>query len=439
LRVIKIIVCVLLIATVTGAWINAIGKVQTSGTEYDHFIEAATKSFELGLFDQSVEQYKSALSIRPSLELWQKIKEVRSAQYSAIPDERVRADYIADMQAALLTYSEEKDFWITVLNLQLAGERDADAYRAAKEAIRAVGSVDEIVAIADALRYKTEVDYRIWSDIKTPMTGFVTAAKNDLFYMLNNTGDTVRGEFSYIGPISADGYGVYQTSRGFRLMDLEGVERAVFPGNVETAGVYASDVKLVPLKVNGKWRYYGLDDYAQTEVYDAASAFVNGYAVVSMENKWFVIDADATVVRELPFDEVQFGLGGEFLQHGVIIAKSAGKWRLYNEKYEQIGDFSADGMDVCNNGELIAYQENGKWGFVAVDGSIAIEAQYAAAKSFSDGLAAVRMNDSLFGFIDDKGILRIAGEYPDAGYFAENGGCFVLTKDGWQLLKFALK
>ena len=58
------------------------------------------------------------------------------------------------------------------------------------------------------------------------------------------------------------------------------------------------------------------------------------------------------------------------------------------------------------------------------DGKTVIEPQFAEAKSFSDGLAAVS-DGTHWGYIDHQGRLVIDYQFLEADYFTEDGVAFV--------------
>ena len=76
-------------------------------------------------------------------------------------------------------------------------------------------------------------------------------------------------------------------------------------------------------------------------------------------------------------------------------------------QYDDAEDFSEG---------LAAVKLNEKWGFVDRTGQMAIPCQYDSAGQFSDGLAAVRLNGK-WGFIDQTGRVVIPCQYDSAGQF----------------------
>ena len=110
---------------------------------------------------------------------------------------------------------------------------------------------------------------------------------------------------------------------------------------------------------------------------------------------------------------------------------------MFDTNFKQIGNFEADDIDICVNAEHIAFQKNGKWGFVNAKGKVVLEPQYAKAKSFANGYAAVCNENALWGFINEEYALVIDYQYKDAFYFSQQETCMVSTADGFvQMLRF---
>lgn len=70
-------------------------------------------------------------------------------------------------------------------------------------------------------------------------------------------------------------------------------------------------------------------------------------------------------------------------------------------------------------GPAPAKGENGKWGFLAPDGTWAVEAKYLEVKPFQGELAAAREKE-LWGYLDAKGNWKIPPRFSWAGEFSEN-------------------
>ncbi len=64
--------------------------------------------------------------------------------------------------------------------------------------------------------------------------------------------------------------------------------------------------------------------------------------------------------------------------------------------------------------QLVAFKEDGKFGFKDEKGKVIIAPKYSGAEDFSEGLACVSLNDA-WGFIDETGKVVIPFKY-NAGY-----------------------
>ena len=91
--------------------------------------------------------------------------------------------------------------------------------------------------------------------------------------------------------------------------------------------------------------------------------------------------------------------------------------------------------------ELVKDKENGLWGYVdKSSGRVVIFYQYAEAKEFSEGLAAVRF-EGKWGFIDKKGVVVIPHKYKSVKNFSngyamvqEDGFWGAIDKNGTQII-----
>lgn len=76
-----------------------------------------------------------------------------------------------------------------------------------------------------------------------------------------------------------------------------------------------------------------------------------------------------------------------------------------------------EGAESFSEG-LAAVRLNGKWGFIDKEGKVVVPCKYDGAGSFSEGLAAVMLNDK-WGFIDKTGKEVAACQYYDVSEFSE--------------------
>lgn len=106
---------------------------------------------------------------------------------------------------------------------------------------------------------------------------------------------------------------------------------------------------------------------------------------------------------------------------------------------KKISDFECDDIDICIDNNLIAFQKNGKWGFVDTKGKVVVEPKYAKAKSFANNMAAVCNDTGSWGYINSDYKLVIDYKYLDAYYFNKNGTSIIsMTENTYQIVHFLL-
>jgi hypothetical protein len=430
MRAVKMVVCVLLLALLAGGWASFLGARGEVSSEYDNYIADAEKSREKGLYAQAVEQFKLADSIKANVGVWKSIRDVYEKYAAEIPASAVKKAYVSDMLTAAAKYTEETEFYLSALLVQM----ESGDYRAAKRtselALKNNAANDEIERISKQLKYMTRLDYKGWASVSPESNGRYVASDGAVSVIIDGAGEEKSERFEFIGAVGASGHAAVLTERGFRLIDAGGVERAVLPEGIEEAGVYNEETMLLPLMTGGKWRYFSVEDERfRPGEYAAAGTFVNGRAAVLSGWKWTLIDASGETAEELPFEEIKLKSGGEYIRSGIIIAREGGTWGLFDGKYRRIGELAADDIDAYLGG-YIAFAQKGKWGFADANGNVVKEPEYFGARSFSNGLAAVKNADGLWGFVNDAFELVIPYEYLDADYFSAGGTCYVSAEPG---------
>lgn len=168
--------------------------------------------------------------------------------------------------------------------------------------------------------------------------------------------------------------------------------------------------------------------------YTHATSFSEGYAFVQQNGTWFLMDTNFKLVKELPFSEVEEDDYGYACHYGLVVAKEGEKWHLYNASGDPVGNLEADEMDLpLEENGLIAFRQNGKWGYVDFNGSIVVSPTYEGAKSQSMGYGAVKI-DGKWGYIDHSGTLLIPAIFQEAYGVSPEGTAWVKNSAGYNLL-----
>lgn len=200
---------------------------------------------------------------------------------------------------------------------------------------------------------------------------------------------------------------------------------------------------------------------AFTAVFETATPFQNGFAVVSNDHKYQVITSLGQPVSDARWAEISptangyalaFGKNGDraLLQGGKIVFQTkarllgspapdgtvlflqpeTGKMGLLNVNTgKEALSAQFDHLRPFSEG-LAAALVGSAWKFVDVSGKPISAQQYEGANAFSGGLAAVRRHGK-WGFINKKEDWTIPAQYDQVTDF-QNGNAFAQTGDTWK-------
>lgn len=196
--------------------------------------------------------------------------------------------------------------------------------------------------------------------------------------------------------------------------------------------------------INNGWILFSLDgkyDYMTSSMivpeeirFDDATNFKNGVAAVQKDGKWALMNSQMEMITDYLFEDVLRDEFNTCINNGVIFVQKDGKYYMVNAEGSRIVETGFDdAYPFVSDGPAAVCME-GLWGFVDSQGSIVIEPQYEAAKSFNIGLGAV-CQDGLWGYINTSNVMRIECQYEDCLPFSGNGVTAVRERDAWTYIK----
>lgn len=422
----KLIVIIGISAAAAMGWLSfAVGRVEDDAA-YRKQLAQAEEWSGMGLYQRAIGAYEQAIAYKSTEENWKSLTDAYEKLYAE--NEEIYREYTKALAAAVESCPKELDYYKKLAALyEESGDYDS-AYQYLKKAVES-GFED-----ADLKQRYTESRYRCYLR-EAEYERFLPESGGSYAVMNGGKWDwlTTAGYYEnrigylYLNQKTEDGGWLYASETESRLLDREGQVMGIFPFSCQEAGIFSEGY--IPVKSGDLYDYY--NEYAQKVFggYDVAGAFFEGTAAVQEAGSWYVIDAAGERVSG-PYDDIVLDGCGYYNRQGIVLAADEqGVYRIYDEKWKQVGDFACDEIDFCTADGLIAYREGNVWGYVNKDGAVVIEPQYDAAKSFSSGLAAV-CTDEKWGFIDLENNLVIPCEYLDADYFNSDGSCMVCT---WQI------
>ena len=432
-KIVPIILFVMLGISWLACLNSGIGQYRT----YRNHAELAQKSVEMGLYEQAIEEYKEMLSYRKTDDTWENIKKAYELLYAENEDPYIRNCYVSDMAQAAEDYPHKAEYWKIQLNLYMEEKNYSKAYEVTKKAVKVPVKDEEIQTAYKKLLYMVKTDYQLYTDYRTCLNGYISVCDGNKWKVLDEQGKVLTGSYDLIGLINDDGKGIYMDQTAAWLMDRKEIARERFSLEITDAGYYSESLELVPVQTGGIWKYLKVDGSFLPGEYEMAGSFYDGRAAVKKDGQWYLIDEKGQQASDRTFEDIKLDLYGCHQQGDIILAKENGAYHIYDKDLKQVGDFSSDDVDICINDGLIAFQKDGKWGYVNTKGEVIVEPSYEGAKSFSNGMAAVQNEDLLWGFINKDYELVIDPVYLDAGYFTSEETCMVsTTENNYQIQRY---
>lgn len=195
----------------------------------------------------------------------------------------------------------------------------------------------------------------------------------------------------------------------------------------------STENKLIPFLKGNKFGFVDVNkNLVISPVYEEASPFSNGLALVKLKGKYGYVNEKGEEVIPLKYDNAQsfsdevafVNVGARKNEAGFI---EGGKWGAIDKTGREIIAFKYDEALPFSEKLAAVGREVGygwKWGFIDKTGKEVIPIKYDSARTFSEGLAAINKGSSYvgkgkWGYIDKTGKEVITIKYHEAGNFSE--------------------
>jgi len=151
--------------------------------------------------------------------------------------------------------------------------------------------------------------------------------------------------------------------------------------------------------------------------YENAYSFSEGLAAVQLQGKWGYINKSGELIIEARFDSWH-----GYFSEGLAFVSIEEKWQVIDKQGNSVFHLPS-GYSICRDsgfseGLSVLEHDSGTYGFVNKKGGIVISPCFERAYSFSEGLAAVKL-DGKWGFIDKNGKFIISPRFEHANSFSE--------------------
>ncbi|MFN8550783.1 MAG: WG repeat-containing protein [Candidatus Obscuribacterales bacterium] len=243
---------------------------------------------------------------------------------------------------------------------------------------------------------------------------------------------------------------------------VDSAGRIAIEPQFDYAGYFVCD--MAPVRIGRLYGYINRTGSVVVDtMYDDAKQFKNRLGIVCKNGRWGCIDENGKYIVEPRYD------GLDWSKDNLLLAKQGEKVGLIDcsgkvlcsPQFDEIGQFLGEYAIVANQGlkgiidrsgavtikprfhDLDVFAENlaraavkndnGQmlWGYINPQGEFVIPPTFTEAKSFSDGLAAVRSTDcGKFGFISPEGKLAIDHRFDDAYSFRCGRSTIAVATEG---------
>ena len=411
-----IIIVVVILNIVVGFF--AAQTLMGKKSDYEIKLDQARAYAEQNLCSKSIASYQEVIALKDSAAVRCEMVDVYDKGLE-IGEFTKKYAVFSDVDLMIDAFRDDLNLYEKIASLNLKYENYENCAKILMQARDFNLSSDLLTEIKEQIRYRYQKNYSMYTQVAPMFDGAYAVVAENVFSYLKDDGSTLlNGNFTYASSFN-EGYAVVKrvnpegTEQMF-VIDKTGARQFYFPETAETSsgvGVAKNSdgekLLLLSVKDGEKYMYYYLNGEKAFGDYQFAGRFRNNVAAVQdAEGHWSLINGLGERITETTFEDVVCNEFDECAPKGLILAKKDGKYHIYNLNVEQVGTFACDGAKAFVN-DLAAFRQGDLWGYVDQEGNVVIEPQYEDAKSFSNGLGAVKVGADYFGVPEET-----AEEFP---------------------------
>lgn len=438
-KVMPLAILMVMITLLFISWGN-ISKYNTRiKAQFNGYMTAAQEYEDKQIYVDAVMQYEKAFSLKPDdYDLAVKIKDLYATlnnggqyieQYLAACEKlRKMNPEIAENHYVLINYYWDQEAYDTAYEYLKAAQKHLPDDEEIKAKIRKIKGMYTTMSVGHE-------EFKGWCFTEENQNGtavVVTDGKYGIVKSNNNT--LLECIYEGAGPL-ADGVFAIKVKGEYYYADTSGNRKVVPDEPAEYLGPFNNGLALT--KVGGLYGYIDKKGKSQHIQFEEAGSFSNGVAPVKLEGKWVMIDKNFNVVKNLVFEDILMDEYGFCSVYGVFFGKMDGKYHLYDVKGNNLSAAHCDGFEDAKlfaSTQPAAVKSDGKWGYVNINGSIAMKPTFEDADSFNFGYGPFKENGK-WGCISMTGERWIEPTFDHMSAFARNGLAQVEINGSDQFLK----
>ena len=428
----KLLFIVVLIAIAAVGWLGAVNSL--SNTEEVEaqaaLVVEADALAEKELYVRAIPLYLEALgySTESNDDIELKLLDAylgygKTSEYTSLVEKRAASNKAAE------------DEYLTAVELYLSGGDVDSAAALLRLGISNTGS-EALMECYDQYCYPYDMRNTNYVEIIPTATNSIMAAYNGVEWQYINSSGRVAipGEYEAATSFSDGGFAAVKADGQYYLITTDGSKYGVDETGLEAVSGVAN---YVIGQKDGKYGYYTADfSLASSGLqFDIITLNANGRVLVSDGGKWAIITDSGEKISDFVYDSVAINSIGQAYAGGVAMLCEGGAWYIVSTDGEKLSATGFADARAPESGGYIAVSNGTNFGFVDQSGNVKLDYTYEDAKSFSEGLAPVKI-DGRWGYINERGSLVIDAIFDDAQPFRNgiaiatfNGYAAILTLD----------
>lgn len=395
--------------------------------QYNDFLSAARNYREQDIQIDAEANYKNALNLKPSLDLY-----IEIGEFYRDSDQIKKAINWGD--TILDVYPKEPKAYELQMDLLISRKDYVACFELANKFEKRGLSSDVMTKRIAEIEYLFYFNGE-YLDVGIYSGGLCPVLIGDKWGYVDTQGEKrVASKYTKVGAFSGELSPVVDSDGNAYFIDPNGNKKFVVLNveNVTELGLIENGIYSL---FNGTtWGFYDQEYKHLFGEYQAVSAIGNGVAAVKKDGKWSLVNREGKDLTGQTYHDVVMDEKLVVFRNDRLFVSDGSGYQMIDSTGKVIGDTKYQAVHIFNDTTYAAVMLNGKWGFIDSSGKMVIDPQYEDARSFANGYAAVR-KDGKWGFINTEGKMIIEPQFENAKDFNDHGCVFVIRNDGWELLR----
>lgn len=395
---------------------------------YEAYISSAEYCMEESLYVDAINYYRAAYDIQPSLELDKKIIDCYVKQGNNV--ESLYEEMLDKYPREQLAYEYAIEYYILEKEYE-------EAYEIKETSQKRKINSDKIKEMFEEIQYYYKLSRTDFIEVGEYHNDYcIVKSEKEKYGITGVSGNLQLGcNYNKISSFSSDYFSIINNEGELYWIDINGDRRKNYNGEetIVELGPLTEQIFWAKLE-NEKYAFYNSESQKISNEYTEITNFSDGVGMV-LDGSWYIVNTMMEHVNDVPYAMIITDENGYAANSGRLFVSEGTGYKMLDTSGNAVSDVLYENAKLFIDGTGAAVQQDGKWGFVNVNGEIVIEPEFEDARSFSNGFAAVK-KDGKWGFIDAQNNIVIEPEFEDVRDFNSSGNCYVFKEGNWNLLSF---